>query len=1339
MKVSDSSSGPAVEARRVQSHALVIELLSDLIRAPVSDTDAAIDRVLSRLGAFCGMNHAFLVRLRHTEGGEYAEITHSWRSPQSTQISPLGDALLPEIIDALRARFEVEADTAIEIQDMSALPETAPEKRHFLAHDIGALLALPMQAAGRCAGFVGFVAASSRQPLDAAEVQLLKTVADAVGNLLARVDTESEISRTRDSLVAARNRLQATLDALPDLILEVDAEGRYRSVHTRDPGQMMLPPETLIGRTDEELMPSEIVSLNKMAMEEARLKGRSGPHPFDIDTPRGRRRYVLTVTTRAANKPDEEPGYVFISRDMTEEWRLQRETERLSLIARHMTNLVIIADTEQRIEWVNPAFEARTGWLLEEVRGRHPQEVSRGAQTDPETKVRIDSALAAMEPIRDEILNYTRDGTPYWVDVQLYPLLESDGTHVGFVSIETDITERKQQAAALERLARDANEARARLEMAVEALPDAFAYFDAGNRLVLCNQRHRDLYPIKDMSYDACLRHRAESDFSAEAVAEHEAAIAYVLGAESLVQKPLMQTRLAEGRWLQLIEQATPDGGRVAMEVDITDLKEAKRRQADIIHGAQAGTWEWNLLTGANLVNPRWAEIVGYSLHELGAPDIQVWRGLVHPDDLAAAEEKLFHVFARESDRFEYELRMRHKQGHWVWVMSRGRVARWSPQGEPEIMAGVHIDITALKRAEERLEQIIDAASAGTWEYDLVANTQHVNERWAEMLGYTRAELSDSADFSFSKLVHPADAAILRQQHIDAVSAGCDSFGNEIRMRHRDGHWVWILSRGRVITRDDRGAARTLAGIHLDVTERKQLETQLVVERDYLSRLMETSASGIVALDGQSRILFANREAERILGRNAGRMHGLRFDIPNWQIEALDGGPFDINDLLFARALTDQTIVRNVRFSIIRPDGMRRVLSVNAAPVSAEALEARVVVSISDITEQAAAENELRVAAQQAEAANRAKSHFLANMSHEIRTPLNGVLGMAQILERELSEPAHKHMLGIIRDSGQTLLSVLNDLLDMSKIEAGKLILENVAFCPVDILERVENMHRLAAEEKGLSFELHLDPEAHLPRCGDPNRLSQILHNLVSNAVKFTERGGVIVTVSAICEDSLDISVQDTGIGMTPEQQARMFEDFEQADGTVTRRFGGTGLGMAIVRRLIGLMEGDITVDSALGRGTVVDISLPLSRALHSSQKGRVAFTRGLTGMRVLIADDNATNLLILKTMLSSLGVTSVSVTDGRAAVEAWEPDEFDALLLDISMPEMDGISALAQIRARAKAQGVAMPPALAVSANAMTHQVAEYIAAGFSAHVAKPFKRDDLEASLSAIALQRV
>ncbi|MFN4099577.1 MAG: ATP-binding protein, partial [Pararhodobacter sp.] len=453
------------------------------------------------------------------------------------------------------------------------------------------------------------------------------------------------------------------------------------------------------------------------------------------------------------------------------------------------------------------------------------------------------------------------------------------------------------------------------------------------------------------------------------------------------------------------------------------------------------------------------------------------------------------------------------------------------------------------------------------------------------------------------------------------------------------------------------------------------------------------------------------------------------------QITELDGSPFARAGVIATRVMTQGETVRDVRFAIDRPDGTRRILSINAAPISAEGLEVRVVCSINDITEQIAAETALRLAAERAEAANQAKSRFLANMSHEIRTPLNGVLGMAQALEDELTEPHHRRILGIIRESGEMLLGVLNDILDMSKIEAGKLTLEKLPFDPAGVASRIEAMHQPNAAAKGLSFDLRLAPEARGLRIGDPGRLSQVLHNLIGNAVKFTESGGVTVTLDAPAGDWLDVTVRDTGIGMSEAQLARVFEDFEQADGTVTRRFGGTGLGMSIVRRLVDLMEGEIAIDSTPGTGTEVRLHLPLPRASAAAATALpVVPARSLAGLRVLVADDNDTNRLILKTMLTRLEVEAVLVADGRAAVDAWEPLRFDAFLLDISMPVLDGMSALAELRALEAAAGLPPAPALAITANALSHQVAEYAQAGFAAHLGKPFRREDLAAALTAL-----
>jgi PAS domain S-box-containing protein len=936
--------------------------------------------------------------------------------------------------------------------------------------------------------------------------------------------------------------------------------------------------------------------------------------------------------------------------------------------------------------------------------------------------------------------------------VHLHPLHDAEGRLTGYVSVETDITERKRQQETLARLAREATEARARLEMAVEALPDAFAYYDADDRLVLCNARYRDFYPLTGSRmtpgtpFAEIVRAAiANGEVPAAAGREEEWLADRMDRHRSADGRP--EQRQAAGRWLRVIERSTPDGGRVGMRIDITGIKLAEQRLTEIIDGAEAGTWEWDIPSSENRVNARWLAMIGHTPEEFGPVTIDRWRDLLHPEDLVAAETRLAPVLTGEAERFETEIRMRHKEGHWVWIQTRGRVARRDAQGNPELMAGVHLDISPLKRAEERLEQIIDAAAAGTWERDLVTGAAQINDRWAGMLGYGRAELEELHGCGFDRLIHPQYLAMLRQQNDGSLAAGQESFANEIRMRHKAGHWVWVLSRGRVIARDAAGRPARVAGIHLDISERKRLEAELTAERDYLARLMETSESCITALDADGRLIFANRAAETVLGLSPSDIAGRRYDDPGWRITAVDGSEFPHAALPFVRVLATGQPVRDVRHAIEWPDGRRCILSVNAAPLRAPGREARVVCAITDITEQVTAEAELRDAALRAEAANRAKSRFLANMSHEIRTPLNGVLGMAQLLEDEIADPRQRGLLATIRDSGEMLLAVLNDILDVSKIEAGKLELETVPFVPADLLRRIETMHAPQAAARGLALTVRAGRGTERILMGDPNRLAQVLHNLVGNAVKFTEAGSVALLVSAPGEGgALHVAVRDSGIGMTPAQLARIFEDFEQADGSVTRRFGGTGLGMSIVQRLVGLMGGRIGVASRPGQGTAVRIRLPLSAAppgavpvatggpqVPATEAGATA---GIAGLRALAADDNATNRLILQAMLARLGVSVILAADGQEAVAAWAPGRADLLLLDISMPGMDGVETLAAIRAREAAAGVLPAPAIAITANAMSHQVAEYLGAGFADHVGKPFRREDLATAIAALGL---
>jgi signal transduction histidine kinase len=367
-----------------------------------------------------------------------------------------------------------------------------------------------------------------------------------------------------------------------------------------------------------------------------------------------------------------------------------------------------------------------------------------------------------------------------------------------------------------------------------------------------------------------------------------------------------------------------------------------------------------------------------------------------------------------------------------------------------------------------------------------------------------------------------------------------------------------------------------------------------------------------------------------------------------------------------------------------------------------------------------------------AESANAAKSTFLATMSHEIRTPLNGVLGMAQAMAGDELSDRQRDRLSVIHRSGEALLAILNDVLDLSKIEAGKLELEQLEFELAEVARGAYSAFTALANKKGLSFALDIEG-ARGRYLGDPTRLRQILYNLISNALKFTEQGEIRVTARRDGE-MLQISVKDTGVGIPPESLSKLFAKFDQLDSSTTRRFGGTGLGLAICRELASLMDGEISVQSELGLGSTFTLRVPLAWMGEERAIATVAESvdeQPAITLRVLAAEDNAVNQLVLKTLLHQMGVDPHVVENGQLAVDAWATGDWDVILMDIQMPVMDGLTATAQIRARELSEDRPRTPIVALTANAMSHQVEQYRAAGMDGHVAKPIQAAELFAAL--------
>ena len=902
------------------------------------------------------------------------------------------------------------------------------------------------------------------------------------------------------------------------------------------------------------------------------------------------------------------------------EQQLRSEQARLASIVENASDAIVGESLDGRILTWNGAAERLFGYPAHEALGSHLDELLLAEECRGE-----DATLRARIARREELAPFDavrmgRGGVGVDVSITAAPITDSHGRVVGVAKVMRDVRARKE----VERKLREFNAvlesevsqrtaqldaARHDLQTVLDAVPSMIGYWDKNLVNRVANHAYHVWFGVDPGKLAGLHLRDLLGDVLFEKNRPHiEAALR---GEPQTFERTIPRPDGSGVR--HSLAHYLPDivdgevRGFYALVHDVTEITEnrqklaaALRENEALLSAIKAQTLysvtdpEGNILD----VNEGFCATSGYTREELLGRNQRLTRSEEHGQEFWQE----FWRTISSGRRWRGEICNRTKGGSLYWLDS-SIAPLLDADGKIEKFLSIGIEITVSKvasrelaRERERLANILIGTNAGTWEWNVQTGETRFNERWAEIIGYSLAEIAPVSIETWLRRAHPDDLRTSQELLERHFSGELPYYECECRMRHRDGHWVWVLDRGRVTTWTSDGKPEWMYGTHQDITPRRLAEDAL-------------------------------RDAKRA-----------------------------------------------------------------------------------------------------AESASAAKSEFLANMSHEIRTPMNALLGLSYLLERTSLNADQRNLLSKIQVASSSLLDVISDVLDLAKIEAGVIVVDEIAFSFPALLEELGGLMRAQASSKGLELNI-VAPEPCPLLVGDVVRIRQILLNLLSNAIKFTQRGKVELeaSIGERTEDyvMLRCAVRDTGIGIAPELLPGLFEAFTQADASTTRRYGGTGLGLSIVRRLAGLMGGQVGAESTPGRGSEFWVTLPLRTTreeISETLPNELWAGLRLSGLHVLIVDDSDINLEVAARVLEHEGARVTTCTSAGGALERVRrtPQAFEVVLMDVQMPDMDGNEATRRIR---EELGLTRLPVIALTAGALVEERKKALASGATDFLSKPLE----------------
>jgi len=1226
---------------------------------------------------------------------------------------------------------------------------------------------------------------------------------DWAGNVVGIVGMFQDITdrkRAEKALQDSERRYATLATAAPVAIFRFDPALNCTYVNAQWSGMTGRPQEAALGKGWlDALHPDDRDRILAQAIEQALTTEHSlargeGRHLL----PNGNVRWFYVQVAPEIDAEGTMVGFVGTLTDITErkqiEFELAESEAKFRCLVEGSNDVIWSFDREGRFTYLSPQFKDLTGWEPQDWLGRafsdiiHPDDAAMSLAHYQES-IQLDR-----HPSRLEFRHRHQAGHYVWVRCSPRLIKDATGTVIGSQGILSDISDRKfaEEALKAERL---------RLQLALDAATMGTWSCELQSGRLLWSDLAQSIFGFAPGTFPGdretflSLVHPEDLERVLQAIMH-----SFETGAPYNIEYRIYRLD-GQLRWLA-VWGIIPEGASLAerqligVVADITERKQAEhdlqesRNMLKLVLDAIPQRVFWkdgeSRFLGCNSAfaddyNLTFEDIIGKTDLELPWAE---WAHLYRADDA--------RVVSTGIPKLNYEEPTVNLNGEQIWIRS-SKIPLTNSEGEVIGILGCYDDITDRKRAEEalqdseeRLRLALTAANQGLYDLNLQTGEAIVTPEYATMLGYDPATFQET-NAKWIERLHPDDVEPVATTYRAYVAGEISEYKVEFRQRTQDGRWKWILSVGKIVTWDETGQPLRMLGIHTDIEDRKQAEEelrQLVTTNQAILNaipdlILRISRDGIYrdSIPTQNLSLLATRD--ELIGRSVWDI--LPANLAQQRLAAIERafqtGLPQIDE--YHVYIDGQLRYEESRCVVCRDDEamvlVRDITDRKQAEAALQQLNLELEQRVSDRT------FELQQAMEAAEAASLAKSTFLANMSHELRTPLNAILGFAQLLSRDLTlEPEKREQLCIINRSGNHLLNLINDILEMSKIEAGQVKFTPSSFDLYTLLNTLEAMFRLRAVEKGLQLAVRYDSD--IPRYveTDENKLRQVLINLVGNAIKFTQTGSVILRVtrqghrlppqtqlnqrviqpstrqqtgeaeilSSHSDLILSFEVEDTGIGIDPVELEGLFEPFIQSKNRQVSQ-EGTGLGLAISRQFVHLMGGILTVNSALRVGSTFAFMIPVKQG-RTTRVYATSVARPILGLapnqpsyRILVVEDNDTNRLLLIQLLRSLGFKTEAAINGQEALTLWESWKPHLIWMDIQMPVMDGYETTRQIRLR-ESQVIGQSPVaensepmaegssqksviIALTANAFEEDRSKVLAAGCDDFVRKPYRETEL------------